>query len=62
MMPVHFGDSGLLTSQGAVGHGVKEAFEIQVNGKDGTLAHFDDAIPAENLINGNRSLGAEDDE
>jgi len=54
-----FGDKGLLTSQGALAHEIKEGFEIQINGMEPTDAHYDKAIPAENMVNGNISLGAE---
>jgi hypothetical protein len=53
-----FGTGGLLTSQGALGHEIKEGFEIQANGKTGNDAHFNYAIPAENSINGTTSAGA----
>jgi RHS repeat-associated protein len=53
-----FGTGGLLTSQGALGHEIKEGFEIQANGKTGNDAHFNYAIPTENSINGTTSTGA----
>lgn len=53
-----FGTGGLLTSQGALGHEVKEGFEIQANSKTGNDAHFNYAIPSENSINGTTSAGA----
>ena len=53
-----FGTNGLLTGQGALGHEIKEGFEMQANHKTANDAHFNYAIPTENKINGTTSSGA----
>jgi hypothetical protein len=50
------GSKGNITAQGALGHEIKEGFEIQTKNlttaTDINNAHFKDAIGAENAING----------
>lgn len=53
-----FGSNGALTGQGALGHEIKEGYQIQAKGTNPTDAHFNFAIPAENNINGTTSGGA----
>ncbi len=57
-----FGTTGLLTAQGALGHEIKEGFEIQTSSSRSSAtimnAH-EKGIEAENKINGSMSLGAE---
>jgi RHS repeat-associated protein len=52
------GTKGAITSQGALGHEIKEGVQIQAKGATPNVAHFNHAIPAENKINGTTSGGA----
>jgi RHS repeat-associated protein len=51
-----FGINGLLTSQGALGHEIKEGLEMQANHMMSNAAH-DLGIATENRINGSTRLG-----
>ena len=48
----NMGTTGVLTSFGALMHETSEGFAIQTQGKSGTDAHFDTAIPMEGAVNG----------
>jgi hypothetical protein len=48
----NMGTTGVLTSYGALMHETSEGFAIQTQGKSGTAAHFDTAIPTESAVNG----------
>lgn len=48
----NMGTTGVLTSYGALMHETSEGFAIQTQGKSGTAAHFDTAIPMESAVNG----------
>lgn len=54
-----FGINGLLTSQGALGHEIKEGFEMQANHMGPNNAHGQ-GIGAENRINNSTRLGTGD--
>jgi RHS repeat-associated protein len=51
-----FGKDGALTSQGALGHEIKEGYEMQIKGASPGIAH-DLGLKAENSINGTINKG-----
>jgi RHS repeat-associated protein len=52
----NMGSTGLLTSQGALGHEFKEGFEMQQNGRSPNVAHQYGILAAENPINGTERI------